>query len=435
LPGHGLRSVGADAVFPAQVVTAAGTAQGAYAPGFGGSGLRAPATNNAPLVAILSIGAAVAAVVVLTFFFLGVSYFNRARRNAESRRMLADAQASHDKARAEAEARHAEHVAQFTPNSRRNANTSTSSATTPRPAPTTSPTSTSPTSTTARTPSSSASTSPTPFPSTIGSTLPNSTLPSSPASPPTPPSPPPAPIATNPPAPSPPPTIPDDPFGIGPQIGPPSTTSAGGIAPQRRPDLEAKAATEPIRGRFDKPDKPPGPDGRDEIVFETHLRDSSFPSASRPLTRVTDLRPGMEIWIKARFDNWYRGNVVGIDGLQAMIHIYGWDHDTDELVPISRIRVATGVDQPADPPPAGADPFADRPAPKPAANSSVFDDALPAKKRTWTDSSGKFKIEAEFVKLAAGQVTLKRTDGKEIALPLDLLAPADQAIAKRLAEQ
>ena len=443
LPGQGLRSVGpapvfpAEAVFPAQVVPTAG-APGAYAPGFGSSPLRSPATNNGPLVALLGIGGVAAFLVIGTAVVLGMSYLSRARRNAEFRRQQANAQAFHEKARAEAEARHAQHVAQYANSSGRTANSSArnsssnNSTTTPRPAPTTSPTST-----TSR-PSSTASASPTPFPSTIGSTVPStSTLPTSSSSPPIPPAPPAAPAppvsSTQPPATSTStPAIPDDPFGIGPQIGPPSAESAGGLAPQRRPDLEAKAATEPIRGRFDKPDKEPGPDGREEIVFETRLRDNLFPTTSRPLTRVTDLRPGMEIWVLSKFRNWYRGNVVGIDGLQAMVHIYGWDHDSDELVPISRIRVATGVDQPADRPAAGADPFADRPAPAGAA--SVFDDALPPKKRTWTDSTGKFKIEAEFVKLAAGQVTLKRTDGKEIALPLDLLAPADQAIAKKLAE-
>ena len=224
-------------------------------------------------------------------------------------------------------------------------------------------------------------------------------------------------------------STPDDPFGIGQQIGPPSTVSAGGIAPKPRPDLEVKA--EPIRGRFDRPDAGgnPGPDGQVEVVFDSRFRDS-VPPTSKPLVRVTDLRVGMEIWVQGTFRDWRRGNVVGIDGLRAMVHIYGWDHDTDELVPIPRIRVATNVEQPKDRPAAGANPFAD----KPAAVASPFEDPVPAKKRTWTDSTGKFKIEAEFVKLAAGSVTLKRNDGSEISLPLDLLAAPDQAIAKKLAE-
>lgn len=55
---------------------------------------------------------------------------------------------------------------------------------------------------------------------------------------------------------------------------------------------------------------------------------------------------------------------------------------------------------------------------------------LPAKgRRTWTDATGKFKIEAELVRVADGKVELKKTDGTTISVPLDKLSAADQAIA------
>src|SRR6478752_4522480 len=38
------------------------------------------------------------------------------------------------------------------------------------------------------------------------------------------------------------------------------------------------------------------------------------------------------------------------------------------------------------------------------------------KLRTWTDATGMFKIEAEFVALADGKVELKKTDGKTVSL-------------------
>lgn len=53
------------------------------------------------------------------------------------------------------------------------------------------------------------------------------------------------------------------------------------------------------------------------------------------------------------------------------------------------------------------------------------------KSRTWTDSTGKFKIDAEFVELRDGKVTLKRTDGKTAVLPLDRLSPEDRQLAER----
>ena len=46
--------------------------------------------------------------------------------------------------------------------------------------------------------------------------------------------------------------------------------------------------------------------------------------------------------------------------------------------------------------------------------------------RTWTDSSGKFKIDAKFISLADGQVTLEKPDGVQLRMPLDKLSAADQ---------
>ena len=51
--------------------------------------------------------------------------------------------------------------------------------------------------------------------------------------------------------------------------------------------------------------------------------------------------------------------------------------------------------------------------------------------RTWTDSTGKFKIEATLLDLKDGQVTLERADGRIITMPLERLNKADQNIIKR----
>lgn len=47
-------------------------------------------------------------------------------------------------------------------------------------------------------------------------------------------------------------------------------------------------------------------------------------------------------------------------------------------------------------------------------------------KRTWTDSSGQFQIEAELVEVKDGQVTLKKADGSTVILPIDKLSKADR---------
>lgn len=50
--------------------------------------------------------------------------------------------------------------------------------------------------------------------------------------------------------------------------------------------------------------------------------------------------------------------------------------------------------------------------------------------RTWTDASGEHKVEARFVRLVDGKVTLKTDAGREIKLPLDRLCDEDQELLK-----
>ncbi|MCL2304758.1 MAG: SHD1 domain-containing protein [Planctomycetaceae bacterium] len=50
---------------------------------------------------------------------------------------------------------------------------------------------------------------------------------------------------------------------------------------------------------------------------------------------------------------------------------------------------------------------------------------LAAEMRTWTDRTGQFTVEAEFVRWDNGNVHLRKTNGKEITLPMLQLAPED----------
>ncbi len=52
--------------------------------------------------------------------------------------------------------------------------------------------------------------------------------------------------------------------------------------------------------------------------------------------------------------------------------------------------------------------------------------------RTWTDSTGKHKIEAKFVDAKQGYILLHRRDGSAVSLPLNRLSEPDQKIAQRL---
>lgn len=51
--------------------------------------------------------------------------------------------------------------------------------------------------------------------------------------------------------------------------------------------------------------------------------------------------------------------------------------------------------------------------------------------RTWTDSSGKYTVEAEFVEFKDGTVRLQRADGKFIRIAIEKLSEADREFVRR----
>src|SRR3954465_4052156 len=56
--------------------------------------------------------------------------------------------------------------------------------------------------------------------------------------------------------------------------------------------------------------------------------------------------------------------------------------------------------------------------------------AVLAEERTWTDTTGKFKVAGEFVEVQDGKALLRRADGKEIKVPLKRLSDADRQFVK-----
>jgi len=55
--------------------------------------------------------------------------------------------------------------------------------------------------------------------------------------------------------------------------------------------------------------------------------------------------------------------------------------------------------------------------------------------RTWTDASGEYQIEAEFVNMTAGKVKLKKVDGTTVTLPIDKLSDEDREWIKKRSRQ
>ena len=51
--------------------------------------------------------------------------------------------------------------------------------------------------------------------------------------------------------------------------------------------------------------------------------------------------------------------------------------------------------------------------------------------REWSDATGMFKVQASLVGIEGTALTLRQTDGTDLAIELDQLAPLDQLIARR----
>jgi hypothetical protein len=58
--------------------------------------------------------------------------------------------------------------------------------------------------------------------------------------------------------------------------------------------------------------------------------------------------------------------------------------------------------------------------------------AATAQQRTWTDSTGKFSVEAELVEVKDGKAVLKKTSGKLTTVPVARLSETDQRYLQSL---
>jgi hypothetical protein len=59
---------------------------------------------------------------------------------------------------------------------------------------------------------------------------------------------------------------------------------------------------------------------------------------------------------------------------------------------------------------------------------------IPANADTWSDSTGKFQIEADYIGVEGTSVVLRKSDGSTLAVPIARLSPDSRARAKRLFE-
>jgi hypothetical protein len=64
------------------------------------------------------------------------------------------------------------------------------------------------------------------------------------------------------------------------------------------------------------------------------------------------------------------------------------------------------------------------------ADKAAISKFSPAGLRTWTDTTGKFRIEAELVGVGAGVVELKKKSGETVRVPLAKLSTEDRRLVE-----
>lgn len=157
------------------------------------------------------------------------------------------------------------------------------------------------------------------------------------------------------------------------------------------------------------------------LVLSSALFVAAATSAQQNKGERPDLRPGDKVEVidlgKIREAEFVEFTVVGLIKVR-------FEDDSQLAFPPNKVRWPKGIAPKRDPlpKPAVTQPAGTQPAAAPGTPS-----------RTWTDASGKFKIEAEFVSLTGDQIQLKKVDGKFVTMALDKLSAVDQEVAKALA--
>jgi len=154
---------------------------------------------------------------------------------------------------------------------------------------------------------------------------------------------------------------------------------------------------------------------------ENYRKGRRLSSSERPVSADTKLPVGLVLQHHSNPWGWVGAEVLEEmpDG-QVKIKEYLWKKT--KVVPREKLQLAhDGIEQPK----VAADQLAA------LSNGSGADDesgSLRGKARTWTDNTGKFKIEAELLELSNGKVKLRRTDGKTIEVPVSRLCEADRKL-------
>lgn len=149
---------------------------------------------------------------------------------------------------------------------------------------------------------------------------------------------------------------------------------------------------------------------------------SPVASSDMEVESSTTLYVGQIIQYQEHGSFWYPGRIKQLlPGNKVQVEALAWGKPNRDVTLARRnLQLAPPeVDQPA------------RPTADPGNTATV---QIQSPMRTWTDKSGRFRIEATFVSEENGSIKLLRKDGKPATVPLDKLSDGDQAFIHQMLE-
>ncbi len=148
------------------------------------------------------------------------------------------------------------------------------------------------------------------------------------------------------------------------------------------------------------------------------------PSSDLPISEATELYVGQIIQAREHGSFWWPAELgeLKADG-KLFIKFRGWGNNRTATLTRSNIQLAPKqVKQPQ------------RPARSVGQTSLDLEKPLEPKTRTWTDASGSFKVEAVYIGVSDGKVVLRRTDNREVSVPLSRLCLEDRRYVAEMQE-
>ncbi len=200
------------------------------------------------------------------------------------------------------------------------------------------------------------------------------------------------------------------------------------VVEQKQLSSDQKAELQAYRNRIKQEleSSADGPEATERLIRS--YRDGTLPvlKVGVPVPNDLSLPKFMVVAAKKPDGKWYQAHVSGVqpDGMVAVR--FSGDR-ADSNVARSDLRLPPYEVKAPNLPPTyktSTPPSSSSPSRPALAASDAF--------RTWTDITGKFKVEAKLVSATADAVRIVRKDGKELTIPLAKLSAADQQFVKSL---